>query len=101
MHRARIRAITTARGIHSTHAEESEESFVKKRITVARLGLPVGALLLAMAAGACPSSATASTSSTSTAPTLAQIQTQIFDPGCSPCHSDVGRTPSAGLNLKA
>ena len=72
-----------------------------KRITATQLGLPVGALLLAMAAGACTSSPTASTSTTSTAPTLAQIQTQIFDPGCSPCHTDVGRTPSGALNLKA
>ena len=36
-----------------------------------------------------------------TAPTLAQIQTQIFDPICTACHTDVGRSPSAGLNLKA
>jgi mono/diheme cytochrome c family protein len=29
------------------------------------------------------------------------IQTQIFDPGCASCHTDVGRTPSGGLNLKS
>ena|SRR5687767_11653699 len=29
------------------------------------------------------------------------IQAQIFDPVCTPCHSDVGRSPAAGLNLKA
>jgi mono/diheme cytochrome c family protein len=32
---------------------------------------------------------------------LSLIQTQIFDPGCATCHTDVGRTPSAGLNLKS
>jgi hypothetical protein len=78
---------------------------VKKRISATRLGLALGPLLLAITAGACSSSPTASTSnsggSSSGAPTLSQIQTQIFDPGCTPCHSDVGRTPSAGMNLKA
>jgi mono/diheme cytochrome c family protein len=29
------------------------------------------------------------------------IQTQIFDVSCTSCHTDVGRTPSAGLNLKS
>jgi mono/diheme cytochrome c family protein len=29
------------------------------------------------------------------------IQTQIFDPGCASCHTDVNRTPSGGLNLKS
>jgi mono/diheme cytochrome c family protein len=28
------------------------------------------------------------------------IQTQIFDPGCATCHTDVGRTPAGGLNLR-
>jgi hypothetical protein len=29
------------------------------------------------------------------------IQTQIFDTSCTTCHTDVGRNPSAGLNLKS
>jgi mono/diheme cytochrome c family protein len=29
------------------------------------------------------------------------IQTQIFDTTCTSCHTDVGRNPSAGLNLKS
>ena len=59
----------------------------------------LGALLLAMASGACGSSLT--TPSTPTAPTLSMIQTQIFDTSCTTCHTDVGRNPSAGLNLKS
>ena len=74
---------------------------MEKRITATRTGLTLGTLLLAMAAGACGSSPTTPTPPANTAPTLAQIQTQIFDPGCATCHTDVGRTPSAGLNLKA
>ncbi len=41
------------------------------------------------------------------APTLSSIQSQIFTSSdssgrraCASCHTDVGRTPSAGLNLK-
>ena len=57
--------------------------------------------MLAIAAGACGSSPTTPTPPVSTAPTLTQIQVQIFDPGCASCHTDVGRNPAAGLNLKA
>ena len=70
------------------------------RITAPQPGFALGALLLAMAMGACSKSPTAPTP-TSTVPTLSQIQTQIFDPGCTSCHTDVGRTPSSGLNVKA
>lgn len=82
------------------------------RLTPTRLGLTLGALLLAMAAGSCSDSPTTPTPTstatptpptvpTSTAPTLATIQTQIFDVSCAGCHTDVGRTPAGGLNLKA
>jgi len=74
---------------------------VKKRLTATRSGLTLGALLLAMASGACGRSPTTPTPSTPTAPTLSMIQTQIFDTSCTTCHTDVGRTPSAGLNLKS
>ena len=74
---------------------------MQKRITATRLGQTLGALLLTVAAVACGSSPAAPTPPASTAPTLTQIQAQIFDPGCATCHTDVGRTPSAGLNLKA
>ena len=70
------------------------------RITATRLGLTLGTLLLAMAAGACSDSSPTTPTPTSTAPTLSMIQTQIFDPGCAPCHTDVGRTPAGGLNLR-
>lgn len=70
------------------------------RLPPTRLGLALGALLLAMAVGACSESPTSPTPSTPTAPTLAMIQTQIFDPGCAGCHTDVGRTPAGGLNLR-
>lgn len=75
---------------------------MKKRNSATRRGQLLGAILVAMAAVACGSSSPAApTPPASTAPTLTQIQTQIFDPGCATCHTDVGRTPSAGLNLKA
>ena len=74
---------------------------MKKRHSATRCGQLLGAILVAIAAVACGSSSpTTPTSPASTAPTLTQIQTQIFDPGCATCHTDVGRTPSAGLNLK-
>lgn len=37
---------------------------------------------------------------TPTAASFANIQTTIFTPACESCHTDVGRTPAAGLNLK-
>ena len=70
------------------------------RIAAPRTGLALGALLLAMAIGACSKSPTAPTPA-STAPTLSAIQTQIFDPGCTSCHTDVGRTASGTINLRA
>jgi hypothetical protein len=57
-----------------------------------------------MAAGACGDDPVTPTP-VPTAPTLTQIQSQIFDAGgataCTACHTDVGRNPSAGLNLKS
>ena len=72
---------------------------MKTRITAQRSALTLGALLLAMASGACGSSPAAP--SAPAAPTLSIIQLQICDTGCAPCHTDVGRTPAAGLNLRA
>lgn len=70
-------------------------------ITPTRLSVTLGALLLAVVATACGSNPMTPTSPANTAPTLTQIQAQIFDPICTTCHTDVGRSPSAGLNLKA
>lgn len=69
------------------------------RIAAPLTDLALGALLIVMAAGACSNSPTTPTP-VSTAPTLTQIQAQIFDPGCVSCHTDVGRTPAGGTNLK-
>ena len=74
---------------------------MKLRLGTTRLGSAFGALLLSIAAGACGSSPAAPSTPANTAPTLAQIQTQIFDPGCVSCHTDVGRNPSGGLNLRS
>lgn len=41
------------------------------------------------------------TPSTPPAPTFSQIQTQIWTPSCVSCHTDDGRNPAGGLNLKS
>jgi mono/diheme cytochrome c family protein len=76
---------------------------MKNRNVATRLGLASSALLIAMAAGACGDSPAAPTTGggTTAAPTLTQIQAQIFDASCVSCHTDVGRTPAGVLNLKA
>jgi mono/diheme cytochrome c family protein len=51
----------------------------------------------------CSSSSTSPTPSQSTNVVTfsTQIQAQILNPGCTACHTDEGRTPSGGLNLKS
>jgi len=58
---------------------------------------------VAMAAGCGSSSSpTTPTPPTATGPTFStQIQAQILTPACVPCHTDDGRTPSGGMNLKS
>lgn len=73
---------------------------MKTRIATPGRGLTLGALLLTLGVAACSKSPTTPTP-TSTAPTLSMIQTQIFDPGCVSCHTDNGRTPAGGSNLRA
>lgn len=47
-------------------------------------------------------STTTPTTTTTSGPTFSQqIQAQILTPACVSCHTDEGRTPSGGLNLKA
>jgi len=56
-----------------------------------------------MAAG-CSSSSSPTPSSptpTSSVTFSQQIQVQILTPACTSCHTDEGRTPSGGLNLKS
>jgi mono/diheme cytochrome c family protein len=69
---------------------------------VARLTSIITVAVVASLAIACGSS----NSNTPTTPTptvtfSTQIQQQIFTPACAPCHTDDGRTPPAGLNLRA
>jgi mono/diheme cytochrome c family protein len=58
--------------------------------------------VLASAAGCGSSSSPATpTPVTPTVSFATQIQAQILTPACTACHSDDGRTPSAGMNLKS
>jgi mono/diheme cytochrome c family protein len=51
---------------------------------------------------ACGSSTSPTTTTTTSGPTFSQqIQAQILTPGCVSCHTDEGRTPAGGLNLKS
>ena len=79
------------------------------RMQVARLTLGVVAVVGTTIAVACSSSTSPSTTTTTTTttttstsgPTFSQIQAQILTPACTSCHTDEGRTPSGGLNLKS
>jgi len=71
---------------------------------VVRLGLAVTAFSVLGAAVGCGSSSPAAPTTPAATATVSfaqQIQAQILDPACTSCHTDVGRTPSGGLNLKA
>lgn len=54
---------------------------------------------LVVAAGCGGSSPTAP--STPAAVTFARVQTEILNSNCVSCHTDEGRTPAAGLNLRS
>ena len=55
-----------------------------------------------MAAGCGSSSPTTPTPTpTPTVSFATQIQAQILNPACTACHTDEGRTPTGGLNLKS
>ena len=58
---------------------------------------------VAMMATGCSSSnpTTPTPTPTSTVTFSQQIQAQILTPACTSCHTDEGRTPSGGLNLKS
>ena len=57
--------------------------------------------VLAVAAGCGKDSPTAPSQATATVSFAQQIQTEILTPGCASCHTDAGRTPAGGLNLRA
>ena len=70
--------------------------------TCVRFKLGVLSLSILLAAVGCSSSS--SPSSPTPTPTVSfatQIQQQIFNPACTACHTDEGRTPSSNLNLKS
>jgi mono/diheme cytochrome c family protein len=73
------------------------------RVHVANSTSTIIAVVVASLAAACGSSSTPTTPSAATVPTvtLSQIQTEIFTPTCAGCHTDDGRTPAGGLNLKS
>jgi len=59
-------------------------------------------LVFAVACGSDSSTTAPSPTTTPTGPTFSvQVQQQILTPACVPCHTDEGRTPSGGLNLKS
>jgi mono/diheme cytochrome c family protein len=62
----------------------------------------VGTAITVACSGSTSPSTTTTTTTTTTGPTFStQIQAQILTPACTSCHTDEGRTPSGGLNLKA
>jgi hypothetical protein len=72
---------------------------------MATTGIAALALCGVLITIACGSSSPASPSGGTSgggggAPTLTDIQTQIFNPGCVTCHTSSGRTPAAGLDLE-
>ena len=73
------------------------------RMQLVRLGFAATAFSVLVAAFGCGSSSSPAAPSTPTATVsfAQQIQAQILDPACTSCHTDVGRNPSGGLNLKA
>jgi mono/diheme cytochrome c family protein len=72
------------------------------RLQVVSLTSAIVAVVVASIATACGSSS--SPTAPATAPTVTfstQIQQQILTPACAGCHTDDGRTPAGGLNLKS
>jgi mono/diheme cytochrome c family protein len=64
----------------------------------------IPAVAFAVGCGSSSPSAPSSTTpvTTPSGPTFSvQLQQQILTPACVPCHTDEGRTPSGGLNLKS
>jgi mono/diheme cytochrome c family protein len=60
------------------------------------------AIALAGLAAACGDKTPAApTNTTPTVTFSTQIQQQILDPACTSCHTDQGRTPASGLNLRS
>ena len=75
------------------------------RMRVSRLTLGVITVVSTALTAACSSSTSPTPTPTTGTPTsgttFSQIQAQILTPACTSCHTDEGRNPSGGLNLKA
>lgn len=73
------------------------------RLRIVRAAVGIVALSAVVFTLGCGSSSPASPSPPpATGPSFAQqIQAQILTPACTSCHTDEGRTPSGGLNLKS
>jgi mono/diheme cytochrome c family protein len=59
------------------------------------------AVALASFAAACGKDTPTTPTPTPTVTFSTQIQAQILDPACTACHTDQGRTPAQGLNLRS
>ena len=72
------------------------------RMHVVRLTFGVLALSVLLVAAGCGSTSSPTTPSpVATVSFAQQIQAEILTPACTSCHTDVGRNPSGGLNLKS
>ena len=73
------------------------------RVQVVRIAFSILAFAVLVVAAGCGSSSPTTPTPTPT-PTVSfatQIQAQILNPACTACHTDEGRTPTGGLNLKS
>jgi mono/diheme cytochrome c family protein len=74
------------------------------KMDVVRLTFGIVAVASAVMTAGCGSSSSPTTPSPTTpsGPTFSQqVQAQILTPACTSCHTDEGRTPAGGLNLKS
>jgi mono/diheme cytochrome c family protein len=68
---------------------------------VVRVRFGIVAVAAAMMVAGCGKDSPTTPTPTPTGPTFStQIQTQILTPACVFCHTDDGRTPAGGLNMK-
>ena len=71
-------------------------------VDVVRLRFGIVAVAAALMVAGCGKDSPTTPTPTPTGPTFSQqVQAQILTPACVSCHTDDGRTPAAGLNLKS
>ncbi len=72
------------------------------RVFAIRLRFGIVAVAAAMMVAGCSKSSSPTTPTPASTVTFSQqIQAQILNPACVSCHTDEGRTPAGGLNLKS